>query len=121
MTQLSTEIFTHSLKIKWEWIHYIKKELAKSIYEQLNDPNTKTVTISNPKTLTYFQKYKTEVELRELKGEEKGFEDTLHQEGLNEAQKDYIREVWNQRKKDRKSTSNEVLLELIRIYKERGY
>ena len=119
MTQLSTEIFTHSLKIKWEWIHYIKKELAKSIYEQLNDPNTKTVTISNPKTLTYFQKYKTEVELFELKVEERSFEDMLHNAGLKEHEKDYIRSVWEERKKERKSTSDAVLQEMLRVYKSK--
>lgn len=121
MTQLSTEVFTHRLKIKWEWTKYITRKLAESIFTQLNDPNSKTVVISNPKTLTYFQKYKTEVELFELKGEERSFEDTLHEQWLNEAEKDYIRGLWSQRKKDNKSTSNTILLDIIEKYKKRGY
>ena len=121
MTQLSTEIFTHRLKIKWEWVKYITRKLAEWIFEQLSDPNTKTVVISNPKTLTYFQKYKTEVELFELKWEERGFEDTLHHQGLRESDKEYIRWIWTQRKKENKSTSDTVLIELIEKYKQRGF
>ena len=121
MTQLSTEVFTHSLKIKWEWTRSISRKLAESIFMQLDDPDTKTVTIKNTNTLTYFQKYKTEVELRELKWEERSFEDTLHHAGLKDNEKDYIRELWKQRKKDRQNTSNTALIDIIEKYKERGY
>ena len=119
MTQLSTEVLTHRLKIKWEGTRYITRKLAEHIFQQLSDQNSKTVTISNPKTLTYFQKYKTEVELFELKVEERSFEDMLHNAGLKEHEKDYIRSVWEERKKERKSTSDAVLQEMLRVYKSK--
>ena len=82
------------------------------------DENTKTVTITNSNTLTYISKYKSEVELTELQGEDKSFEDSLHHAGLKEHQKEYIRSIWEQRKKDRKTMSDTVLQAMIKTYKE---
>jgi hypothetical protein len=119
-TQLSTELITHKLKIKWEGTKYISKKLAESIFSQLADVNTKSVNISNPATLTYFSKYKSEIELYPLWDDEKTLEDTLYLNWFSEAQRAYFRGIWEQRIKDNKSTSKIVLDEMIKVYKETG-
>jgi len=116
-TNLSTEVFSHRLKIKWDNTRYITRNLAENIFLQLTDEEKKTIVIVNHKTLTYVHKYKSEVELTELVWEDKTFEDTLHHNWFKEHQKDYIREIWKQRKKDNKSTSNTVLQAVIESYK----
>ena len=111
--ELSTETITHKLKIKWEWIKYISKKMAENIYWQLIDKTTSTVVIANSQNFTYITRYKSEVDIMPLNEESKDFEYILFSFGLNESQKDKIREIWEIRKKENKSLSNEALKNII--------
>ena len=66
MTQISTQVFTHLLKIKGFPNKPITEKFAKHIYDQLVDTNTKTVVIANPETLTHITRYKNDIELLKL-------------------------------------------------------
>ena len=112
-TQLSTELITHRVKIKGEGTRYITRKTAESIYSQLIDESTKTVNISNPDTLAYFSKYKTDIELYPLDSEERTLEDSLHFSGLKQAQKEQIRISISNRKKEGRTTSPEQLQAMI--------
>lgn len=89
--ELSTELITHKLVIKWIWNRYITKKFAKTIYEQLTEDKYKTVKIINPKTLTFIEKYKNEVELYPLDDEEKSIEDKIALSWLSNSKKEQLR------------------------------
>ena len=89
--ELSTELITHKLVIKWIWNRYITKKFAKTIYEQLTEDKYKTVKIINPKTLTFIEKYKNEVELYPLDDEERSIEDKIALSWLSNSKKEQLR------------------------------
>lgn len=111
--ELSTELITHKLKIKWEWVKYITKKLAMDIFEQLSDKDKTSILISNPKTLLFITKYRSEVDLIPLDWETKSFEDTLYFSWLPEHKKEIVRETRDLRKKENKSLTNWVLQNII--------
>lgn len=115
--ELSTDIITHSLKIEWIGTKYIWKQFAETIFKQLTDPNSKVVTIANPKTLTYIQKYKNEVTLLELDEETKDSEYYIYISWLSDSKKQAIRDLLEIRKKEWKKTSKTSLQEIINTYK----
>ena len=115
--ELSTDIITHSLKIEWIGTKYIWKKLAEIIYNQLTNPDLKVVTIANPKTLTYIQKYKNEVTLLELDEETKDTEYYIYISWLSESKKQAVRDKLEQRKKDWFKTSKWALQDIINIFK----
>lgn len=116
--ELSTELITHKLKIKWEWIKYITKKLAENVFAQLQDQSKNTINIVNSKTLTFITKYKSEVDLIPLDAENKTFEDTIYTSWLSEIDKDKVRNIWDLRKKERKSLSQVSLNEIIATFKK---
>lgn len=118
-TELSTDVITHKLKIKWEEPKFITKKMADKIFEQLTNKDLKTVTLINEKTSTYIQKYKTEIELISLDGENSDFEDFLYKYWLNERQKSEVREIWDLRKKEKKPRTNGVLKNIIEYVKDK--
>lgn len=99
--ELSTEIITHKLKIKWEWVKYISKKFAQWIFWQLQDQTKNTVQIINPDTLTFITKYKSEVDLIKLDSESNELEDQLYLAWLKESQKERVRDIRDNRKKNR--------------------
>lgn len=117
--ELSCDVITHKLKIKWEWIKYINKKLAEAIFTELADKEKTTITIANPKTLTYMIKYKSEVELIPLDKDTSDLEDLLYINSLTEYQKDRVREIWELRKKERKprNLSNlKIIIEKVKLW-----
>ena len=117
MTQRSTEVITHKLIIKWIGTRYIWKKFAENIFNQLNNPEQKVIIISNTETLTYFQKYKTDVELLLLDNETKDIEYLLYISNLSESKKDEIREVIENRRRERKSINGTIVQEIIKSKK----
>lgn len=118
-TELSADVITHKLKIKWEWTKYVTKKFAESLFEQIADQTKQTITIVNPKTLAYVTKYKSEIELIPLDWENSDFEDLLYKYWLTESQKDEVREIRNLRKKERKTRTNWVLKNIIEYVKNK--
>lgn len=117
--ELSADVITHKLKIKWEWTKYVTKKFAESLFEQILDQTKQTITIINPKTLAYITKYKSEIELVPLDWENSDFEDLLYRYWLTEGQKDEVREIRNLRKKERKPRTNGVLKNIIEYVKNK--
>lgn len=118
-TELSTDVITHKLKIKWEGIRYITQEFAKEIFHQIIDNSKQTITIVNPKTFTFITKYKSEVEIIKLDDENSDFEDFLYRYWLTESQKEEVREIWDLRKKEKKPRTNGVLKNIIEYVKDK--
>lgn len=104
-TELSNDPITHKLKIKGEWVKYIGKKLAENIFYQLADKKNSTITIANPKTLTFITKYRSEVDLIPLDRESADFEDQLYLAWLTESQKEKVRDIWDSRKKNKETRS----------------
>lgn len=115
--ELSKNVITHKLTIKWVWIKYIWKEFAENIFFQLEGKENKKIVIKDKKSLTYIEKYKWEVELIPLDKENKSFEDKIHLTWLNEEQKEKFRNIWKQRKKENKSTWEVSFNEIIQAIK----
>ena len=118
-TELSADVITHKLKIKWEWTKYVTKKFAESLFEQISDQTKQTITIVNPKTLAYVTKYKSEIELIPLDWENSDFEDFLYRYWLTESQKDEVRDIWTLRKKEKKPRTNGVLKNIIEYIKNK--
>lgn len=117
--ELSSDVITHKLKIKWEWTKYVTKKFAESLFEQILDQTKQTITIVNPKTLAYVTKYKSEIELIPLDWENSDFEDILYRFWLSERQKEEVREIWDLRKKEKKPRTNGVLKNIIEYIKNK--
>ena len=117
--ELSADVITHKLKIKWEWTKYVTKKFAESLFEQILDQTKQTITIINPKTLAYVTKYKSEIELIPLDWENSDFEDILYRFWLTESQKEEVREIWDLRKKEKKPRTNGVLKNIIEYIKNK--
>ena len=113
MTQLSTQVFTHFLKIKWLKDRPVTEKFAKTIFDQLVDESNKTVRIVNPESLTYIQRYKNDIELIKLWDWDNTLEDSMHLAGLKDHEKERFRGIWGQRKKEWKSTSDTVMQDMI--------
>lgn len=113
MTQLSTQVFTHFLKIKWLKDRPVTEKFAKTIFDQLIDENNKTVRIVNPESLTYIQRYKNDIELIKLWDWDNTLEDTMYSKWLSDSDKERFRGIWKQRQKEWKSTSDTVMQEMI--------
>lgn len=118
-TELSSDVITHKLKIKWEWTKYVTKKFAENLFEQIADQTKQTITIINPKTLAYVTKYKSEIELIPLDWENSDFEDFLYRYWLTESQKDEVRDIWALRKKEKKPRTNWVLKNIIEYVKNK--
>ena len=116
---LSTDLITHKIKIKWEWVKYITKKFAENIFSQLNDQSKNTINIVNPRTLTYITKYKSEVDLIPLDQENKNFEDVIYMSWLTDTNKDVVRDIRLLRRKDRKSLSMVCLDQIIEDIKKK--
>lgn len=116
MTQLSTQVFTHFLKIKWLKDRPVTEKFAKTIFDQLVDESNKTIRIVNPENLTYIQRYKNDVELIKLWDGDNILEDTMYSYWLSESDKERFRGIWTQRKKEWKSTSDKVLIERLEAF-----
>lgn len=117
--ELSADVITHKLKIKWEWVRYITYKLTQELFAQIADNSKQTITIINPKNLTYIIKYKSEIEIVPLDWENSDFEDLLYRYWLTEGQKDEVREIRNLRKKERKPRTNGVLKNIIEYIKNK--
>ena len=117
--ELSSDVITHKLKIKWEWTKYVTKKFAESLFEQILDQTKQTITIVSPKTLAYVTKYKSEIELIPLDWENSDFEDILYRFWLSERQKEEVREIWDLRKKEKKPRTNGVLKNIIEYIKNK--
>ena len=115
--ELSIKLITHKLIISWIWTKYIDKDFAKWIFSQLNDKETKVITISNPETLTFFQKYKNEVELLPLDENSRDYEDILYMSWLNEEKKEEVRKILETRKQEKKSINEIILKNIINAFK----
>jgi len=115
--ELSTQVFTHLLKIKGLPNKPITEKFARNIYEQLVNPESKTVVISNPDTLTHITRYKNDVELLKLWEGENTLEDMMYSYWLQEHEKERFRLLWEDRKKQRKSTSNTVMKQMLEAFK----
>lgn len=115
--ELSTELITHKLKIKGEWVKYITRKFAENIYGQLIDKEKTNVIIANPKTLTFITKYKSEVDLIPLDKDSQSFEDTLYYSWLPEHKKELVREARELRKKENKTLTILVLKNIIDNFK----
>ena len=115
--ELSTSLITHKLVIKWEWIKYIWEDFAKWIFSQLANPEKKTITIANPETLLFITKYRSEIQLVPLDNENQSFEDKLEMYWMNEWQKNKMRNIWDQRKKDNKSLHEDSFIMIIKEIK----
>jgi len=111
--ELSSELITHKLKIKWEWIKYISNKVAESIFNQLSDQSKNTITIANTKNFTYITKYRSEIDLVPLDKENSNFEDLLYSNWLTESQKDRVREIRELRKKSKQPRTNWILKNII--------
>lgn len=118
-TELSTDVITHKLKIKWEGTRYITQEFAKEIFAQIKDGSKQTITIVNPKTFTFITKYKSEVDVMKLDDENSDFEDFLYRYWLTESQKEEVRDIWEMRKKEKKPRTKWVLKNIIEYVKNR--
>lgn len=112
-SELSTEVITHKLKLKWENDKYISQKWAKHIYKQLEDETRSVIVISNPENFTYVTRYKSEVNLIPLDGEKRSFEDILFLSRLSESQKEIVRWIWETRWKERKQRTNGILQNII--------
>ena len=117
--ELSADVITHKLKIKWEWVRYITYKLTQELFAQIADNSKQTITIINPKNLTYIIKYKSEIEIVPLDWENSDLEDLLYKYWLTESQKDEVRDIWNLRKKERKPRTNGVLKNIIEYIKNK--
>lgn len=117
--ELSADVITHKLKIKWEWVRYITYKFAQELFEQIADNSKQTITIVNPKTFTYITKYKSEIEIVPLDWENSDFEDFLYKYWLSERQKEEVREIWEMRKKEKKPRTNGVLKNIIEYVKNK--
>lgn len=110
--ELSTELITHKLVIKWVWDRYITKKFAENIFNQLTN-DKKTIKIINPKTLTFIEKYKNEVELYPLDDEEKSVEDKIALSWLSQRKKEELRQILETRKQDKKPITDKILDNII--------
>lgn len=117
--ELSADVITHKLKIKWEWVRYITYKFAQELFAQIADNSKQTITIINPKNLTYITKYKSEIEIVPLDWENSDFEDFLYKYWLSERQKEEVREIWEMRKKEKKPRTNGVLKNIIEYIKNK--
>lgn len=117
--ELSADVITHKLKIKWEWVRYITYKLTQELFAQIADNSKQTITIINPKNLTYIIKYKSEIEIVPLDWENSDFEDILYKNWLSESQKEEVREIWDLRKKEKKPRTNGVLKNIIEYIKNK--
>jgi len=116
--EISTNLVTHKLVIKWEWVKYIWEDFAKWIFSQLANPEKKTITIANPKTLLFITKYRSEIQLVPLDNENQSFEDKIEMCWLNEWQKEKMRNIWKQRKKENKSLQDYSFYKIIEVIKQ---
>lgn len=117
--ELSTDVITHKLKIKWEPTKYITSKFAQELFAQIADPSKQTISIVNPKNFTYITKYKSEIELICLDWENSDFEDFLYKYWLTESQKEEVRDIRELRKKEKKPRTNWVLKNIIEYVKEK--
>jgi len=101
--ELSKDVITHKLVIKWELTKYIWEEFAKWIFSQLANPEKKTITIANPESLLFITKYRSEVQLIPLNNDTRTFEDKLNMYWLKDFQKERFRSIWEERKRTNKS------------------
>ena len=117
--ELSTDVITHKLKIKWEPTKYITSKFAQELFAQIADPSKQTISIVNPKNFTYITKYKSEIELICRDWENSDFEDFLYKYWLTESQKEEVRDIRELRKKEKKPRPNWVLKNIIEYVKEK--
>ena len=114
-TELSLEIISHKLIIKWIWTRYISKKFAENIFAQLSSKEW-TITITNPQNLTYIQKYRSEVTLLPLDWEDKSLEDLLYMSWLSESKKEEIRGIIETRKSEKKKVTENIIKEIINTF-----
>lgn len=98
-TELSTNVITHKLQIKWENPKYITKKQADEIFSQIADKEKATVTFINTKNSTFFEFYKRDIKISKLDSEKADFEDILFRAWLTEGQKEEVRQIWKKEKK----------------------
>jgi|GEM_PF-2357230 len=92
--------------------------MADDIFNQLADKNLTSITIANPKTLTFLIKYKNEVDLIPLDKESADLEDLLYLNNLNDYQKEKVRDIRDMRKKERKPRNIgnlKIIIEMIKL------
>lgn len=116
-TELSTDVITHILEVKWEEPKYIKKKQAEAIFSQIADKNKATISFYNEKNLTFLEFYKRDIKLKKLDTEKSNFEDILFRAWLTESQKEEVRQIWEERKKEKKKTTVWVLENVIDFVK----
>lgn len=112
MNELSKDFVTHKLIIAWVWTKYITESFAKDIFNKLNS-NDKTIKISNPNNLTYIEKYKNEVQLLPIDWEDRNIEDKIALSWLNQRQKEEVRNIIEDRRKEKKPITDIILDNII--------
>jgi hypothetical protein len=111
-TELSTDLISHKLIIKWIWTKYITKKFAEWIFNQLSSKEW-NIIIANPENLTYIQKYRSEVILLPLDWEDKTIEDLIYLSWLSESKKEEVRQIIEQRKIDKKPITETIIKNII--------
>ena len=114
--ELSTELITHKLIIKWIWTKYITRKFAEWIFAQLNSKEW-SIIIANPENLTYIQKYRSEVVLLPLDWEDKSLEDLLYMSWLKESKKEEVRQMVENRKQEKKPVTETIIKNIIESLK----
>ena len=117
--ELSTNVITHKLQIKWENPKYITKKQADEIFSQIADKEKATETFINPKNSTFFEFYKRDIKISKLDEEKADFEDILYKYWLTESQKEEVRDIRELRKKEKKPRTNGVLKNIIEYVKNK--
>lgn len=112
---LSVDVITHRLKIKGLDTKYIPKKFAEHIFAQIMDERTEHIEIINPENLTYIRKYKSEIELVPIEWEEKNTEDIIYASWLNKDQKESLRVIFWERRKDNKPVTENIIREIIAV------
>lgn len=112
---LSVDLITHKLKIKWFDIKYIDRKLAQNIFDQIINPELKSITILNPETLTFISRFKAEIELIPIEWEEKTIEDIIYTSMLNKFEKERLRLILADRKKENKPVTEWIVKEILKI------
>lgn len=118
-TELSTDVITHKLQIKWENTKYITKKQADEIFEKIADKEKATISFISEKNSTFVEFYKRDIKISKLDSEKADFEDFLYRYWLTESQKEEVREIWDLRKKEKKPRTNGVLKNIIEYVKNK--
>jgi len=112
-TDISCDVITHRLKIKWMDVKYITYKTAQNIFDQIVNPDQSSVTILNPENLTFISKYKSDIELIPIEWMEKTAEDLIYSKWLSKSEKETLRIILEARKKDNQPITEWIIINII--------